>query len=60
MAFPRQPLLFTETVPHNAYETVEGNQKTILQSNMAAWMDVYRVRPQQIPILQNVGYIIYK
>ena len=26
MAFPRQPLFFTETVPHNAYETVEGNQ----------------------------------
>ena len=25
MAFPRQPLLFTETVPHNSYETVEGN-----------------------------------
>ena len=25
MALPRQPLLFTETVPHNAYETVEGN-----------------------------------
>ena len=25
MAFPRQPLLFTETVPHKAYETVEGN-----------------------------------
>ena len=21
MAFPMQPLLFTETVPHNAYET---------------------------------------
>ena len=27
MAFPRQPLLFTETVPHNSYETVEGNHK---------------------------------
>ena len=26
MVFPRQQLLFTETVPHNAYETVEGNQ----------------------------------
>ena len=25
MPFPRQPLLFTETVPHNSYETVEGN-----------------------------------
>ena len=25
MAFLRQPLLITETVPHKAYETVEGN-----------------------------------
>ena len=28
MAFPRQPLLFTETVPHNTYETVEGEPLT--------------------------------
>ena len=27
MAFPRQLLLFSETVPHDAYETVEGNPK---------------------------------
>ena len=33
MAFPRQPLLFTETVPpHNAYETVEGNLSIVAVS----------------------------
>ena len=31
MAFPRQPLLFTERVPHNAYETVEGNHNSALE-----------------------------
>ena len=36
MAFPRQPLLFTETVPHNSYETVEGNlSSNLLRYNMA-------------------------
>ena len=35
-------------------------QKTRLQSNIAAEMDVYRVWPLQMPILQNLGYIISK
>ena len=35
MAFPRQTLLFTETVPHNAYETVEGNPITYSLKVMA-------------------------
>ena len=33
MAFPRQPLLFTETVPHNAYETVEKLWRGNIRSN---------------------------
>ena len=43
MAFPWQPLLFTETVPHNSYETVEGNPNLledieILLSIMFCWI----------------------
>ena len=35
MAFPRQPLLFT--VPHNAYETVEGNLVFLAPIGKTRW-----------------------
>ena len=42
MAFPRQPLLFTETVPHNSYETVEGNHSGRIVRSKSAIFSFYR------------------
>ena len=59
MPFPRQPILFTGRVPHNAYKTVEGNICILDEVGTLFGKKYYRTctpRPGGSGLLQHIFY----